>query len=81
MFHKTKVDLQKWFLAIALFRDREDHFTIKRLAEKLRVNKNTAWYMVDRIKRERFKPEVLFSKIGNLDIMHKPVHRGISNAE
>lgn len=49
LFHKTHVNLHKWFLAIALvLRDKND-VTTRELAHIIGVNKNTASYMITRI--------------------------------
>jgi transposase-like protein len=48
-FHKTHVDLQKWFLAIYLLIVERKHLSSRQLAEILQVNKNTAWLMIARI--------------------------------
>lgn len=51
LFHKTKLDLQKWFLAIALVLKAEKNISARQLASDLRVNKNTGWYLLKRIRK------------------------------
>ena len=51
IFHKTKVDLQKWFLAISLILNAKKGISARQLARDLEVNKNTAWYMEMRIRK------------------------------
>ena len=55
MFHKTKVDLQKWFFAIV-----ESDMGIRRLGVAITVTKDTASFMVSRIKKaNRDTPEII----------------------
>jgi len=46
MFHKSKVDLQKWFFAIE-----QNHLSIRQLAKQITVAKDTASYMLFRIRK------------------------------
>ena len=48
IFHKTKVDLQKWFLAIRLTVQNE--ISARQLAKEIEVTKDTACFMVNRIR-------------------------------
>lgn len=50
IFHKTKVDLQKWFLAVSLVLNAKKGISARQLARDLEVNKNTAWFMLMRIR-------------------------------
>jgi hypothetical protein len=59
LFHKTRVDLQKWFLAIALMLDIESSITVRQLAAEIEVNRNTACYMGMRI-RKSIRQELSF---------------------
>jgi hypothetical protein len=45
MFHKTKVDLQKWFFAI-----RQSDISVRKLAVEIGVTKDTASFMLSRIR-------------------------------
>lgn len=47
IFHKTKVELQKWFAAIPLVVN--DRISARRLAVLINVTKDTACFMVNRI--------------------------------
>ena len=49
MFHKTKVDLQKWFYAISLIANNEN-ISARQLGKEIDVTKDTAWFMMKRIK-------------------------------
>lgn len=50
VFHHTHLPLQKWFLAIFLLLNARKRVSTLQLAVALEVNKNTAWYVSDRIK-------------------------------
>ena len=61
LFHKTRVDLDKWFLAIRLI-----HFediSIRKLAKVTAVSKNTAEYMITRVKEAKKNESKLLKKI------------------
>ena len=49
LFHKTRVDLQKWFLAIYMLIYARTDVSSRQLAKILAVDKNTAWLMIARI--------------------------------
>ena len=51
LFHKTKVDLQKWFYTIYLIKNGEN-LTSRSLAEIISVNKDTANKMINSISYE-----------------------------
>lgn len=51
VFHHTHLPLQKWFLAISLLLNARKSITVQRLAQDLEVNKNTAWYVGERIRK------------------------------
>jgi len=50
IFHKTKLPLQKWFLAISLALNAKKGISARQLARDIEVNKNTAWSMMMRIR-------------------------------
>lgn len=50
IFHKSKVDLQKWFLAIALVLNARKGISAHQLSRDIEVNKNTAWLMLMKIR-------------------------------
>ena len=54
IFHKTKCDLQKWFLAISLTLNAKKGISARQLARAIEVTKDTAWFMLMRI-RKAFK--------------------------
>ncbi len=49
LFHKTHVDLEKWFLAIHLVLNSPKALSVRKLAKEIGVNKNTAHYIITRI--------------------------------
>ncbi len=51
IFHKTKVDLQKWFLAISLVLNAKKGISSRQLSRDIEVNKDTAWFMIMRIRK------------------------------
>jgi transposase-like protein len=51
LFHKTHVDLQKWYLLITLVINNTKDPSVRSLAERIQVNKNTANYMAMRVRR------------------------------
>lgn len=50
IFQKTKVPLQKWFLAIALILDAKKGLSSYQLSRHLNINQKTAWYIAMRIR-------------------------------
>lgn len=50
VFHKSKIDLQKWFFAFMLLRQSEEEISCRKLAAVLDINKNAAWHMLSRMK-------------------------------
>ena len=72
VFHHTHLPLQKWFLAIALMLNARRNIPIRQLAHDLEVNKNTAWYVVERIRRSMIggNDRQLLEGIADLDDRH-----------
>lgn len=52
VFHKTKIDLQKWFFTISKFRANE-RLTVRALASMIQVNNNTANFMLMRLRTKK----------------------------
>lgn len=50
IFEGTKIPLQKWFLAVAMFLDAKKGISAKRLERNLNVNYKTAWRMLQQIR-------------------------------
>lgn len=51
IFHKTRVPLQKWFLAIVLVLNAKKGISSYQLARDCDLNQKTAWYMAMRIRK------------------------------
>lgn len=67
LFHKTHVDLDKWFRAIKLIVKKSPNISSRNLAKEIQVNKNTANYMISRIKLA-IKDEIsLLIKVSDLE--------------
>jgi len=67
IFHKTKIDLQRWFLAISLVLNAKKGLSARQLARDIEVNKNTAWFMLMRIRRAMIEQCDLLSGIVEAD--------------
>ena len=52
VFQNTKIDLTKWFLAIALIANAKKSLSSYQLARDLDMNVKTAWYLMQRIREE-----------------------------
>ncbi len=50
IFYNSKIELQKWFIAIWLLSNSDQGITSTALGEKLGLTQKTAWYMLERIK-------------------------------
>ena len=51
IFHKTKLDLQKWFLAISLVLNAKKGYSARGLGRDIEVTKDTAWRMFMQIRK------------------------------
>ena len=69
LFHKTHVDLSKWFQAIRLILNDPSDISVRQLAEIIGVNKNTAAEMRNKI----FK-----AMQEELELLQKLIENGIS---
>ena len=49
VFDHTHLPLKKWFLAIFLVLNSRKSISARKLAKDLKVNKNTAWFLTNRI--------------------------------
>ena len=52
IFSRTKVPLQKWFLALSLIINAKKSLSSHQLARDLKLNQKTAWYIQTRIRAE-----------------------------
>jgi transposase-like protein len=67
IFHRTHIDLQKWFLGISLILNARKRISARQLARDLEVNKNTAWFMAMRIRRAMMEQKTLLEGIVEAD--------------
>ncbi len=51
IFENTKLDFQKWFLAIFLALNSKNGISSRQLAKDIEVTKDTAWFMLKRIRK------------------------------
>lgn len=63
LFHKTHVELHKWFMAIRLVLNSAGGISVRQLAKEIGVNKNTAAYMIERIRQAMFEEQKLLQKL------------------
>ncbi len=52
VFHGTKIELQKWFLAISLILNKKKGLSSHQLTRDSDLNQKTAWYILTRIRVE-----------------------------
>jgi len=67
IFQKTKVPLQKWFLAIALILDAKKSISSHQLSRNLDLNQKTSWFVAMRIRRAMLLDEKLLQGIVEMD--------------
>lgn len=67
IFHDTKLDLQKWFLAICLILNAKKGISSRQLSRDLKVNKDTAWYMGMRIRKAMIEQRELLQGVVECD--------------
>lgn len=67
IFHKTKIDLQKWFVAISLILNAKKGISSRQLARDLAVNKNTAWYIQMRVRKAMMEQRELLQGLVEVD--------------
>lgn len=53
----TKIELQKWFLAVSLMMNAKKSLSSYQLARDLDLNQKTAWYMQQHIRSEMMRKE------------------------
>lgn len=67
IFHNTKLDLQKWFLAISLVLNAKKGISSRQLSRDVEVNKDTAWYMGMRIRKAMLEQPTLLKGVVETD--------------
>lgn len=63
LFNKTKIDLRKWLVLISLSENNQT--SIRQLAKEIKVTKDTAWLMTDKIKHAFINQKELIQKIAS----------------
>ena len=63
LFHGTRVDLHKWFLAIQIIINTSEKISARHLGERVGVSKNTASSMKRRIHKARTEQYVFFDAL------------------
>ncbi len=63
LFHKTRVDLQKWFWAIILVTESNGGIGVRELAREISVDKNTAMNMIKRIAQAKLEDQEMLCRI------------------
>lgn len=66
IFHKTKIDLQRWFLAISLVLSARKGISARQLARDIEVNKNTGWLMLMRIRKSMRDQDALMAGLDKM---------------
>lgn len=67
IFHKTKLDLQKWFLAISLVLNAKKGYSARQLGRDIEVTKDTAWRMFMQIRKAFIEQHELMEGIIEAD--------------
>jgi transposase-like protein len=70
IFDRTRLDLQKWFLAITFVLKAKKGLSTRQLARDIEVNRNTAWHMGMRIRNAMIEqPELMHGIITTRDVI------------
>lgn len=67
IFHKTKIDLQKWFVAISLVLNAKKGYSARQLGRDIDVTKDTAWRVFMQIRRAFVDDKELMTGIVEAD--------------
>lgn len=51
IFDNTKIDLQKWFIAIYIIISKKEDISSVKLGKDLDITQKSAWFMIQRIKK------------------------------
>lgn len=63
LFHRSHVELRVWFKAIQLVLNSSDDLSVRQLSKELGINKNTAAYMLARIRQAMAKESAFLEKL------------------
>ena len=67
IFHKTHLDIQKWFLAISLVLNAKKGYSARQLGRDIEVTKDTAWRMFMQIRKAFLEQSELLEGIIEAD--------------
>ena len=67
IFHRTRLDIQKWLLAIYLVLNSDQDYGVRQLGRDLEVTKDTATLILKKIKQEYLKNPEFVKKLISYD--------------
>lgn len=67
IFHNTKLDLQKWFLALSFALNAKKGISARQLHRDIEVNKDTAWRMLMQIRKALLRDRASLQGIVEVD--------------
>lgn len=67
IFHKTRIDLQKWFLAVSLVLNAKKGYSARQLGRDIDVTKDTAWRVFMQIRKALVEQKELMTGIVEAD--------------
>ena len=67
IFHKTRIDLQKWFLAVSLVLNAKKGYSARQLGRDIDVTKDTAWRVFMQIRKALVDQKELMTGIVEAD--------------
>jgi len=68
IFHRSHIPLQKWFLAIRLIIVSHGNISARELAKSVRINRNTAWQVINKVTNAMIKTDDRQLLLGIVDI-------------
>ncbi|BAZ12529.1 hypothetical protein NIES4071_43600 [Calothrix sp. NIES-4071] len=68
LFHKTHISMEKWQLAIRIIHNSPEGISVRQLAKELGINKNSASYMMERIRKATSEEQKLLQKFANFQL-------------
>lgn len=82
LFHNTKIDLQKWFVAIWIVSTQNKKINSVALGHELGITQKSAWYMIKRIKQYIQSNANTFEKKSNKQVsVARKISRKIAQIE
>ena len=68
LFHNTHVDLRKWFLAISILLNAEKKVSVRKLAKRIGVSKNTSAHIIEQVRNIKDEDRSLIQLIQSVDL-------------